>query len=210
MQAFPLNDLSVGEFVMRAAAGAPAPPDRAEFYPDTAARRTPMTGLIRGRSFVLRVPVRIDDPAARGVLISLGNRASGQVLFLDDGRLRYVCGFGGAEQKITADRPITPGRHVFELAFIRTAAIDGGFDVIGDARLTIDDAPVGELSGMRLAGLDLMQKVSVGRSVVHPVSADYASPFEFRGGELGAVTLAFTGPGALHLQSVVDTAFARD
>jgi arylsulfatase A-like enzyme len=208
--AYPLNDLSVTEIIMRAAANAAAPAPRAEFYPDTPAQRTPMTGLIRGRSFALRMPVRIDDTGAQGVLISFGTRAAGQALFLDDARLRYVCTVGGTEQSIVADRPMTLGPHIIELRFARTGGVDGGFDVIGDARLAIDDDPVGEMTGMRLAGLDLLQKVSVGRSVVHPVSATYGSPFEFRGGDLGTVTLDFDGPGAVHLKAVVDTAFARD
>ena len=208
--AYPLNDLSTVEMVMRAAANAGPPPASAVFHPHTPARHTPVTGLIRGRSFRLQVPVTIDDARARGVLVSIGGRAAGQVLFAEDGRLHYVCTFGGIEQKIVAQTPIPPGEHVLQLTFSRTAAIDGGFDVIGDALLTVDGVPVGQYPQLRMAGLDLMQTVSVGRSVVYPVSAAYTTPAAFTGGGIGAVTLGFDGPGDHHPGAVTEVVFARD
>jgi len=209
---YPLNDLSVFELIARWAVDAAGAAPRAVFYPDTPAASTPLGGLIRGRSFTLRAPVSITDPDAEGVLFSQGSRSGGQVLYVIGGRLHYVCNFDGVEQTVASGEPITLGRCVFGVDFIRTGAGDGLFDIVGDVVLTADERTVGSLTGVRMAGFDPMQTVSAGRSVAYSVSGDYVSPNPFRGGGLEQVTIDFAGHGEQDpvADAVAQLGFAHD
>ncbi|MGV0742113.1 arylsulfatase [Mycolicibacterium sp. XJ870] len=211
-RAYPLDDRSMAELMARSAGQAAAPPQRAVYYPNAPAGHTSLRGLTRGRSFTLHVGVSVERPDAEGVVFSQGNRCGGQVLFLQDGRLRYVCNYGGNEQVVVADEPITVGQHAFRVTFTRTGAIEGTFDALGEMELLVDDAVVGRLADVRMNGLDIMQTVSVGRSVVYSVSSSFASPYAFSGGGLGEVILDFAGDGRDERAAgaVLDAAFARD
>jgi arylsulfatase len=207
---YPLNDLSVAELVARGAANAVAAPQRIRFYADTPACNTSLTGLIRGRSFTVRAPVSVTSAEAEGVIVSQGSRSGGQVLYLAGGRLHYVCNVRGMQQTITSDEPISAGRHVFGVVFTRTGAGPGPLDVVGDVALTVDDRRVGGQLGMRMAGFDPMQIVSVGRSVAYAVTADYASPNPLRGGVVDEVTIDFSEGGDHHFDAIIEAGFARD
>ncbi|MDZ7886016.1 MAG: arylsulfatase [Mycobacterium sp.] len=209
--AYPLADLSVMEIVMLAADEVGESPSSASFYSGAPAGNTGFRGLVRGRSFTLRVPVSVERTDAEGVLFSQGSRSSGQALFISDGRVQYVCSSAGTEYTVVADEPITVGRHIFEISFRRTGAVEGTLDMLGDVTMTIDDRVVGAAGAVRMTGLDLMQRTCAGRSVTHSVSARYRSPFPFTGGTFDAVVLDFsTGAGEPDTRAVVDTAFARD
>jgi arylsulfatase len=209
-KAFPLNDLSGMELVMRAAAVAGGPPSRVVYYPNTPARHTPMRGLVQGRSFRLGAAAAVASEDAEGVLFSQGDRVGGQVFFLAEGRLHYVCSFSGHEQHVVSDAPIPLGQHVFGVTFERTGAIEGSFGVTGEVRLFIDEGWVSAPKEISMVGLDMMQTVSAGRSVTHAVSAAFASPFTLTGGSLDRVVMDFSGDGQNDQAAVVDLAFARD
>ena len=209
-QAFPLNDMSLVETLMRRAGDLPAPPQCAQFYVGTPAISTPMGGLIRGRSFELTTSLNVTGPDARGVLFSQGSRLGGHVLFLLDGRLHYATNVGGQQQLVTTDELLTVAPHTIAVRFTRTGTVDGTMNMIGDAALLVDGRVAGHGSGLRLMGLDVMQRVSVGRSVVHPVADGYASPFELTGADLDQVRLDFGGEGSRDAAEEVRTAFSRD
>jgi arylsulfatase len=208
--AYPLNDLSVSEIVMRAATEVGEPPSRKAFQPGTPAGHTAFRGLVRGRSFTLGVAVFIERGDAHGVLFSQGSRSGGQALFITGGRLHYACSNAGQEQTVVSDEPITLGRHVFEVNFRRTGAVDGTLDMIGDVTMTVDDRVVGTATAVRMTGLDILQRTSAGRSVTHSVSAVYSSPFPFTGGAFDEVVIDCAGTGAPNADAVVNTVFARD
>ncbi|WP_445170818.1 arylsulfatase [Mycolicibacterium sp. Dal123E01] len=207
---YPLNDLSVSELVARGAVNAADVPRRIRFYADTPAAHTPLTGLMRGRSFALRAPVSIERNDAQGVLFAQGGRSGGHALYLADDRLHYVSNVAGAEQTVTADEPITLGTCVFGVDFTRTGSGPGPLDVVGDVALTVDGRQVGSLRGMRMAGLDPKQTVSVGRSVAYSVTANYASPNPLRGGILDHVTIDFSEAGEHHPNTIVELGYAQD
>ena len=206
---YPLNDMSVAELAARKFANAVAP-QSVQFFADTPPAHTPLTGLIRGRSFILRAPVSIDSADAQGVVFSQGSRSGGHALYLADGRLHYVSNVAGPEQTVTADEPITLGKCVFGVDFTRTGSGPGPLDVVGDVALTVDGCQIGSLTGMRMAGLDPKQTVTVGRSVAYSVSATYASPNPLRGGALDHVTIDFSEPGEHHPDAVVELGYAQD
>ncbi|MCF6391096.1 arylsulfatase [Mycobacterium sp. MBM] len=208
--AYPLSDLSIFELIARRAGDAAAAVQRVRYYPDAPASHTPLGGLLRGRSFVLRAPVSIDSPDAHGVLFSQGSRSSGHALHLAGGRLHYVCSLAGQEQTVTSAEPIGLGRWVFSVEFTRTGTGPGPLDVVGDVVLRVDDHEVGSLAGMRVAGFDPMQTVSAGRSVAYSVSAQYVSPNPLRGGVLDHVSIDFSDVGDQHADAIVEAAFASD
>ncbi|MGK2854748.1 MAG: sulfatase-like hydrolase/transferase, partial [Microbacteriaceae bacterium] len=208
-RAYPLTDLSVMEIVMRAAGNVGEPPSRTVFHPGTPASHTGFRGLVRGRSFTLRIPVLIEHLDAQGGLVSQGSRSGGQSLFITDGRLHYVCSNAGTEQAIVADEPISLGEHVFEVIYVRTRSVDGTLDMLGDVTMTMDGRVVGMADGVRMTGLDIMQRTSAGRSVAYSVSAAYSSPFAFTGGTFDEVIIDFTGDGAPN-DAVADAVFAQD
>lgn len=209
-QAYPLSDLSGGELLARAAT-AGSDTTAVTCYPRTPVWHTPMGGLLRGRSFTLRARVRVDAPEARGVLYSQGDRAGGHVLFLDGGRVHWVTTVAGDEHALAAPyAPEMGTEQEISLCFVRTGAVEGTFTVIGDAVLTVDGDVVGSRSALRMTGLDMLQPVSAGRSVVHPVSRGFASPFAIDGAVLHVVTLEIDGVAEHHMDHAVDVSFARD
>ncbi len=205
--AFPLNDLSILELIGRGGL-ADAGPEQVVFYPNTPATHTPMSGLIRGRSFTLQAVVSIDRADAEGIVFTQGKRSAGHALYLVDGRLRYVCTVGGKEQKIVAEEPISLGDHVFEVRFTSEQA--AGFEVSGGAELVVDGRVAGTYSGLRLAALDMMQSVSAGRGVAYSVSADFVTPFALAGAVLHEVRISFDGQGLRSPDGERDAAFAND
>lgn len=208
--ALPLNDLSLIELVARGAFAIGATAHQSVYFPHTPAMHTPLGGLIRGRSFTLRASVAVDSTAAQGVIFSQGSRSSGHALYVSDGRLHYACSFAAEHQQIAAESLIPLGNHTFGVNFRRTAGIEGTFDVIGDVELFVDNETIGALPAMRMAGLDIMQSVSAGRSVAYSVSPDYTSPFPFTGGAIKQVSIDVHGDGDDVAGQVVAAAFARD
>ncbi|SBS76051.1 Sulfatase [uncultured Mycobacterium sp.] len=207
---YPLNDLSVSELVARGAVTAGAPIEYVRFYSDTPAAHTPLSGLIRGRSFALRAPVTIDSTDARGVIFAQGSRSGGHALYLAGGRVHYVGNVGGVEQTVTSSEPISLGRCVFGVDFTRTGSGPGPLDVVGDVVLTVDDRAVATLTGLRMAALDPKQPITVGRSVAYAVSAGYDSPSPVRDGAIDHVTIHFSEAGEHHPNAVVEWGYARD
>lgn len=207
---YPLNDMSVAELAARGMVTASGDPRRVVFYAGTPAAHTPLSGLIRGRSFQLHAAVSIDSTEAHGVIFSQGSRSGGQALYLAGGRLHYVANIGGREQKVTAPEPIALGRYVFGVSFTRTGPGPGPLEVVGDVVLTVDDRYVAAVTGMRMAGLDPKQTISVGRSVAYSVTADYASPNHLCGGGVDQVTLDFSEAGEHHPGAVVELGYAHD
>lgn len=208
--AYPLNDLSVFELVGRGLVDLAGGSPRAVFYPDTPAVHTPMSGFVRGRSFLLRAELTIADPDTEGVLFSQGSRSGGQALYLCAGRLNYACTVNGAEQIVTSTEPATVGRHVFGVQFTRTGTGAGPFDVVGDLEITVDGRSAGSHTGLQMAGFDPMQPVTAGRSVAHSVTAEYASPHPLRGATLDRVIIDFAEEGQTLHDAVVALGFARE
>ncbi|MFC7756490.1 arylsulfatase [Tsukamurella soli] len=210
-QAFPLSDLSLLELMARGASSAAPAPRSAVFYPHAPAHNTRMTGLVRGRSFTLRAQVTVTDDDACGVLFSQGDRSNGQALFAEAGRLHYAyTGPEGGVQAMVSDRPLPRGEHSLGVRFTRTGAAPGEIDSVGDAELLIDDDVVGAYAGMYVRFLDIVQTVSVGRSVSYSVSPDYSSPFPFTGGAIARVDIDFDGDPVVNRAALIRLAFARD
>jgi hypothetical protein len=136
------------------------------------------------------------------------------VMFVQDGRLQYVYNFlGEEEQTLTSNDAVTPGKHTFGVAFVRTGTVEGSHTPLGNAALYIDDAEVASMAQMKvhpgtfgLAGASL----SIGRNTGSPVSRAYKAPFAFTGGTIAVVNIDISGKPYVDLEREFARAFAKD
>ncbi len=111
-----------------------------------------------------------------GVILAIGGKAGGEVLFVQEGRLVYE--YVGPEQTwvIRSLRRLQPGRHRLVMEFFKTA------DCAGTATLLCDGEPVGSLlmKGMWPMGAT-SGGVFCGYDDASVVSERYQAPFNFSG-----------------------------
>ena len=148
---------------------------------------------VRSRAYRIDAHVRIDDPAADGVLVAHGDATGGYSLYLRAGHLVHDVNVGNVHHLIRSERPIAPGHHVLGLRmdlgpWIRIVLPVMGMTVLPSKRvatLLVDDAPAGSLD-MGRVGLNSQVSFSgldIGLDRGSPVS-HYASPFCLRGAKL--------------------------
>ena len=126
------------------------------------------------------------------MLFAQGGVGGGHALYLQDGRLHYVYNWLGEKiQKISSDVEVEPGKHVFTAEFEKTGD-DATGSAVGTLTLYVDDAEVGSAADvMTQPGFFALtgDGLCVGRDSASPVSADYAAPFPFTGGEIDRVVV---------------------
>jgi arylsulfatase len=132
--------------------------------------------LLAGRSFTVTARVARRSAGEDGVLVALGDRASGFAFFVQHDRLHWLVNRAGYELGISS--PDTIPAPASELAFEFERGADGRGGV---ARLRVDGALLAEQSlptavpSMSWEGLD------IGRDLRLPVTPRYAAPFAFEG-----------------------------
>jgi arylsulfatase A-like enzyme len=186
--------------------------DRYVYYPHVAEVGPGAALELRGRSFSLLAEVTIERPDAEGVIFSHGGRLGGHTLFLKDGRLTYVYNFlGEIEQKLIAAEVTPTGKRVLGVRYKHESTDDDGLTPLGDTTLYIDDHPVATLAHMKTQPGSFSvvgEGICVGRDGAQPVSADYESPFVFRGGTIRQVTVDVTGEPYRDVEREIARAFA--
>jgi len=207
---YPLNDLGLVELFLSGAVGAAGSSAQTIYYPNVPAAHTPIGGLIRGRSFTVQTTLQVQATGANGVLFSQGDGSVGQVIYLTDGRLHYVVNRWGEEQLVATVAPLPPGRHHITLTFTRQGAIPGTLDTTGEVTIIVDGDVVTATAGVGFPGLDPRQAITVGRSVVHPVSAAYTSPATLTGATVDEVRIEVIGDGTDVGGVVREVLFERD
>ena len=188
-----------------------APRDRYVYYPGCSEVPEAAAVNIRGRSYNIAAEVTIESEGAEGVLFSHGGRFGGHTLYLKEGKLHYVYNWlGQVEQKLTSSATIPTGRCILGMRF----RMEGreGLSPVGMAALYINDQMVAEQriktqpGKFSLAG----EGLAVGRDGGQPVSSDYQSPFEFRGGTIKQVTVDVSGERFRDLEMELQAMYARD
>lgn len=102
------------------------------YYPDSAEVGLGAAAELRGQSFTVLADVTVDGADAHGVLFKQGGAHGGHVLFIADGRLRYVYNFlGEQEQSLVSPDPIPLGRHIFGVQYERTGTVEGSHTPLG-------------------------------------------------------------------------------
>ncbi|HEY8526946.1 MAG TPA: sulfatase-like hydrolase/transferase [Acidimicrobiales bacterium] len=211
----PLDDRTALEMVMSERPVAAAPRTRYVYYPDCAEVPEAVAVAIQGRSYTIAAGVQLDVGEAEGVLFAHGGVAGGHALYLQDRRLHYVYSWLGSHlQKVSADREVTPGRHVFTAEFRMVGPSDDpsmpGF--VGELTLYLDDQPAGKQTVTTQPGKFNMvgEGLCVGRDSASPVTPDYDAPFPFRGGTIDRVVVDVSGEPYLDHEREVMAWLARD
>jgi arylsulfatase len=167
---------------------------------------------IRNRSYTIGAEVRVETPAAGGVLFSQGARFGGHALYIKDGKLKYVYNWVGQfEQMIESTEEVPTGHVILSATFEK----DGDtMPTEGTLTLHFNDRAVGERrirtqpGKFSLAG----EGLNVGRDGGEPVTDDYPGtyPFPFVGGEIERVIIDVSGEPFVDLAKEAEALFARE
>ncbi|KAF2512737.1 arylsulfatase [Flavobacterium zhairuonense] len=209
----PLDDRSAIEVLGIERPSSEPPRDLYKYYPRTSPVPEGVAVNVRGRSYKILADVDIKDAKASGVIFAHGSRFGGHTLFVKDGKLNYVYNFLGIapEQKFTSNVPITTGKHVFGMEFIREKAGPNG-ESLGQMKLYIDgkevaSGPMRTQSGkFTLAGDGLCVGFDSGDSV----SKEYKTPGTFKGGEIIGVGVSVGKIEYSDLNNEAKRALGRD
>ncbi|MDG2524138.1 hypothetical protein P6166_02040 [Stenotrophomonas sp. HITSZ_GD] len=168
---------------------------------------------VRGRSYKIIADVEITDADASGVLFAHGSRFGGHSLFIKNRKLYYVYNFLGIkpEQKFVSKTELKPGKYSLGMEFERTGAGEHG-ESLGRTRLYVNDTLEAEgdmktqLGKFTLSGDGLC----IGRDSGDAVSEEYATPGEFKGGQILGVGVTIEKTQYLDLEKLAAAAFAVD
>jgi arylsulfatase len=132
---------------------------------------------VTNRSFRITAEAEIPPEGAEGVLLSIGSRFGGCVLYVQAGRLVYEYAYDDHERTVVRSaEPLSPGARALGLSFKKTA------DRRGIATLLVDGREVGSAEIPKtwpVAGL--AGGLNCGRDDGSPVSHAYRQPFAFSG-----------------------------
>lgn len=149
----------------------------------------------------------------RRVIFAHGSRFGGHSLFVKDGKLHYVYNFLGIkpEQKFISTTVLKPGKYTVGMEFVRDKAGDHGASV-GKTQLFINDKVEAEGEMRTQPGKFTLSGdgLCVGRDSGDAVSEEYASPGEFKGGEIKFVGVTVEKTQYLDLEKLAAAAFAVD
>ncbi|HWW46166.1 MAG TPA: sulfatase-like hydrolase/transferase, partial [Acidimicrobiia bacterium] len=202
----PLDNRPFSEWVFDRPSGFP-PRRRYAYRPGATAVPEAAAVNVRNRSHTVTAIVDVPDGGAEGVIVSQGSLLGGWVLYVLDGRLRYVHNLSGWEEhRIEATEPVTPGRHTLVFHFDRTA------DHQGRGTLLVDGAPVasGDIprftpNRFSISGAGL----SAGRDASGlAVTDDYEAPFPFTGTIVGDVIVEVEGVAFSDTEAEIGIAIA--
>nr|WP_176392262.1 arylsulfatase [Sphingomonas sp. CDS-1] len=136
---------------------------------------------ILNRSFEIAAKVDIPTSGGDGVLVAQGGRFGGYSLFIRNGIPTFAYNMLGLETtEIKGAVSLTPGQHDINLRFRYDG---GGAGKAGAADLLVDGIQVGEGRIPRTIPMiiSLSETFDVGSDTGTPVSAEYGTPFAFKG-----------------------------
>jgi arylsulfatase len=214
-QGLPLDDRSALEQMLAERPHEGGDRKQYTYYPHVADVPESAGVAINGRSYTIAAGVEVHAGDAQGVLYAHGGVAGGHSLYVKDGRLRYTYNWLGTKlYDIVADTEISPGRHVFTLAFESAGrssdpAVPG---FAGTSTLYIDRQKVGEGEIVTQPGNFCLvgDGICVGRDSASPVSPQYRAPFAFTGGTIDKVVVDVSGERFVDHERTVMSWFAID
>jgi arylsulfatase len=164
---------------------------------------------VKNRAHTITAEVDIPAEGADGVLLSVGSRFGGFVLFVQDGRLRYHYNLlGRGNYKLESSEPVPAGPCTLGFSFEKTGhqPFGGG----GNARLHINERDVAEshfpITVPLLFGIG--EALRCGRDGGATVSDDYTGPFPFTG-RLKQVVVEVEGRARRDVQQEAAIGLAR-
>ncbi len=191
-QALPLDDRTAQEALTTVRPTDEEVRDTYFYYPHACAVPEALAVNIRGKSYKILANVEIKDANASGVIFAHGSRFGGHSLFIKDHKLYYVYNFLGIkEQQLVSKTSLKPGKYTVGMEFIKEKAGEH-HESIGTAKLYINDKEVA--SGPMTAQVGKFTLVGdglcVGFDSGDPVSKQYKSPGEFKGGNIAFVKIS--------------------
>ncbi|MFB3051084.1 MAG: arylsulfatase, partial [Acidimicrobiia bacterium] len=140
----PLDDRTAAEIFASERPQPSKPRNRYVYYPNSADVPESVAVNVRRRSYTIAAGVVIGD-GAEGVLFAHGGTGGGHVLYMQDGHLHYMYNWLAEEhQKISSDRPVETGKHLFVAEFKKTGDDPATGSALGTLTLYIDTEPVGK------------------------------------------------------------------
>ena len=134
------------------------------------------TPNVVNRSFAIEAEVGLPPGGAEGVLLAVGNRFGGYVLFVQDGHLIFEYNAGHARYTIRSEHRIPPDARRLRFDFEKTGRLKGR------GTLSVDGASVGTGELARTWPINPARaSLYCGRDGGSPVSDAYACPFAFTG-----------------------------
>jgi hypothetical protein len=189
--ALPLDDRSATDILTLERPTEEAIRDSYSYYPHTSPVPEAVAVSVRGKSFKLIANVDVTDANASGVIFAHGSRFGGHSLFIKDHKLYYVYNFLGITEYQLASGALKPGKYTFGMEFIKEKAGEH-HESIGTAKLYVNDKEVA--SGPMTAQVGKFTLVGdglcVGFDSGDPVSKQYKSPNEFKGGTVSFATVS--------------------
>ena len=168
------------------------PRDAYTYYPHTSAVPEAVAVNIRGKSYKIVANVEITDANASGVIFAHGSRFGGHSLFIKDHKLYYVYNFLGiTEQQLVSAVHLNPANTLLVWSSPKKKQVNID-ESIGTAKLYVNDKEVAtgpmtaQVGKFTLVGDGLC----VGFDSGDPVSKQYKSPGEFKGGVISFVTVS--------------------
>lgn len=188
--ALPLDDRTTMQIITT-----PRPTEEAErnqytYFPHTSAVPEAVAVSIRGRSYKIISNIEITDANCSGVIFAHGSRFGGHSLFIKDRKLYYVYNFLGITEQQLVSAELKPGKYSVGVSFTREKA--GPYkESIGTAKLYINDKEVAQGPMKAQVGKFTLvgDGLCVGFDSGDPVSKQYNSPGEFKGGNIRFVTV---------------------
>ncbi len=177
----PLDDRGRDRFIDPTRPAASEQRDRYRYFPGTTPVPNPALPRILNCAHAVTAHVTLNRPDDEGILASQGAELAGWVLFIDQGRPRYVHNVLRIEfTEVSGDVRLPVGREV--AVRLEYQPIEQGW---GRARLLVDGVQVGVNERMRITpmGYSMVQEgFSVGRGWGPPVAyEDYEGAFPFSG-----------------------------
>jgi len=210
--ALPLDDRTATEILTLERPTEEAIRESYTYYPHTSSVPEAVAVNVRGKSFKIVANVDITDANASGVIFAHGSRFGGHSLFIKDHKLYYVYNFLGIkEQQLVSSMPLKPGKYTLGMEFTKEKAGEHQ-ESIGSAKLYINDKVVA--SGPMTAQVGKFTLVGDGLCVGYdsgdPVSKQYSSPGEFKGGEIQFVTVSTDKKNYIELETEAARIWAKE
>lgn len=208
----PLDDRTAVEFFDVSRPQPTMPRNRYVYYPNTSEIPESVVPNIRGRSYNFAAHVIIHNPESRGVIFAQGGRFGGHALYIHNQKLCYTYNWlGEKEQKLISSENI-PQQGEYTLGIRFRAEGREGANTVGMAALYINDRQVGENKIMTQPGYFALcgEGLAIGRDTGQPVSRDYQSPYEFKGGIIKNVVVDVSGEPYRNLERELRSMMARD
>jgi arylsulfatase A-like enzyme len=209
--AYPLDDRTATQILTTERPTEETPKDVYTYYPHTNQVPEAVAVSVRGKSYKVIANVEITDANASGVIFAHGSRFGGHSLFIKDHKLYYIYNFLGITEYQLIGTAIKPGKYTFGMEFTKEKAGEHG-ESIGTAKLYINDKEVA--TGPMKAQVGKFTLVGDGLCVGYdsgdPVSKQYKSGFEFKGGHVAFVKVSTGKEQYMDLEKEAARAFAKE